>query len=151
MPYKHILLTTDFSDAARKAASRSVELARLYEARLTLLHVIEHFPENLPVTMDAREDQDPKSYLMTVARDRVADLAAALGRPDAAQVVIVSHRSARYEIQMFTEEHAVDLIVLGSLPHGLLGSLGSTASGLLSTARCDLMVVRGTEKATAPA
>ncbi|MGE0081141.1 MAG: universal stress protein [Thiohalomonadaceae bacterium] len=151
MPYQHILLATDFSAAARKAASRSVELARLYQARLTLVHVVEHFPENLPVTMGAREDRDPKTYLMTLARDRLADLATELGVPEAAQVVRVSHRSARYEIQIFSEENAVDLIVLGSLPHGLLGSLGSTASGLLSTARCDLMVVRGTERSSARA
>jgi universal stress protein A len=143
MPYKHILAATDFSNAAHKASVRATELARLYGARLTLLHVIEHFPEDLPAALPGREDQDPKAYLMNHARDRLAELASATGIAEAAQIVIVSRRSARYEIQLFTEENNVDLMVLGSLPHGLLGSLGSTASGLLGTARCDLMVVRG--------
>lgn len=142
MPYQHILLATDFSDVARKAADRSVELARAYQAKLTLLHVVEHFPENLPVTMGASEEQDPKTYLMTLSRDRLSDLAAELGVPDTAQIVRVSQRSARHEIQQFSEENNVDLIVLGSQHHGLLGSLGSTASGLLSAVRCDLLVVR---------
>lgn len=149
MPYQHILLATDFSNSAREVASRSVELARAYQAQLTFLHVVEHFPENLPVTMGASEEQDPKTYLMTLSRDRLSDLAAELGVPDTAQVVRVSHRSARHEIQRFSEESGVDLIVLGSQRHGLLGNLGSTASGLLNAVRCDLLVVRATERVSA--
>ena len=41
------------------------------------------------------------------------------------------------------EEHAVDLIVIGSHGrHGLQRILGSTASGVLHTATCDVLAVR---------
>ena len=37
--FKHILLPTDFSDAARPAEKLAVELARSLGAKLTLVHV----------------------------------------------------------------------------------------------------------------
>jgi nucleotide-binding universal stress UspA family protein len=36
---KHILVPTDFGDAAEQAIQLAIELARVYDARLTVLHV----------------------------------------------------------------------------------------------------------------
>ena len=47
--YQHILLATDFSDAGEAAARRAVELAGCCDAKLSLLHVVDYFPEDMPV------------------------------------------------------------------------------------------------------
>ena len=57
--YKHILLVTDFSDASVYAAMRAADLARRYDAHFTLLHIVEHFPEDSPTNWIAPEGEDP--------------------------------------------------------------------------------------------
>src|SRR5258708_5156935 len=44
MIYTHILVPTDFSPAAHRALVYALEEATLHQAKLTLLHVIQHHP-----------------------------------------------------------------------------------------------------------
>ena len=77
--YKNILCATDFSDFCTVAAERAAELARFYDARLTLLHVVEHFPVDRSNTDIAPEDVDPVRYHLEKARASLADLATHVG------------------------------------------------------------------------
>ena len=45
--YRRILVGTDFSNASMEAALRGADLAQRYGAALILMHVIEHFPEDM--------------------------------------------------------------------------------------------------------
>jgi nucleotide-binding universal stress UspA family protein len=44
MLYSHILVPTDFSSAANHALAYAFEEATQHQARLTLLHVLQHHP-----------------------------------------------------------------------------------------------------------
>lgn len=107
-----------------------------------LLHVIEHFPADMPSEWIAPENRDPATYYREQARTALANLAKNIGHEDAAQQVVMSSSSARYEILRFAQSEEIDLIVIGWHGTGALPAFGSTVMGVISEAPCDVVVVR---------
>jgi universal stress protein A len=141
--YSKILCPTDFSKHCRKAVERAKDLAGKYGAGITLLHVIDYFPEEIPNDWIPPEDRDPKQFLIDRATGMMQDLAAELSLGDVRMEVLLSDRSAKHEIVDFAGREGMDLIVLSShAHHGIFSMLGSTAAGVVHTAPCDVMVVR---------
>jgi len=141
--YRNILCAIDFSPYSEAAVERAAALALSTGAQLTLLHVVEFFPEDRSNEQIAPEDTDPAQYRITRARAGLAEQARRLGEIEAAQEVVVSERSAKHEITRFAEERKMDLIVVASHGlHGISALLGSTADGVLHTAACDVLAVR---------
>jgi len=143
--YQKILVGTDFSQASIAAARRGADLAHRYGARLILVHVIEHFPEDMPNDPIVPENLDPATFYHERARKNLADLAEKIGSKNAAQEVVTSTGSARYEIRVLAEKERIDLIILGSHGSGLLHAFGSTTMGVTYDVPCDVLVVRATE------
>ncbi len=143
--YQHILTAVDFSDVSERAAERAVELARFYRARLTFIHVIEHFPEHLPHYKMSREEMDPEEFLINQAGEDLRKLGTKLKMDDAEQVVKLTKHSAKGEVLEFARHNQVDLIVLGSQGRHRLSEIfaGSTATGIVRAAACDVFTVRG--------
>jgi universal stress protein A len=141
--YKNMVCATDFSDNCRIAAERAVEMARQYGAQLTLLHVVEHFPEDRANVEIAPEDVDPAAYREERARSALEKLARHLDYDKLAQEVRFSTYSAKHEIVCFAEERHADLIIIASHGrHGITGILGSTAYGVVHNSPCDVLTVR---------
>ena len=141
--YQHILLAVDFSKLSETAGVRAVDLAKHYAADLTLLHVVEHFPEDLPVEEIPPENVDPKSYLTQVANRKMAEFAIRVGVENAKQEVVLSTSSAKHEILRIAAQLNIDLIVVGSNGgHGIMGILGTTATGVLQGTECDVLSIR---------
>ncbi len=141
--YRRILLASDFSDHSALAARRAVELAERYDAELTLLHVVDYFPEDVPIDWIAPEDVDPTEFLVNRSRESLAQLASRIGRKDAAQEVALSSHSAKHEIIRFAKKKKMDLIVVGSHGRHRAGAvLGATAERVLQDAPCDVLTVR---------
>jgi universal stress protein A len=140
--YRHILLASDFSDGAAQVAQRAADLAARYQSRLSAVHVVDY----LPVADSAYGpsipfDPDLTDQLIDAARQRLATLAEPLGVAEDARWVEIG--SPKLEIVRVAEEKEVDLIVIGSHgKHGLQLLLGSTATGVLHHARCDVLAVR---------
>ena len=141
--YSQILCPTDFSAHCQNAMQRAGELAAHYGARLTLFHVIDYFPEEIPNDWIPPEDQDPKRYLIERARGMLEKLVAELKLEDAVIEVRLTDHSAKHEIDTYATELAADLIVMSShAHHGSFTLLGSTTAGVVHTAPCDVMVIR---------
>ena len=141
--YQHILLITDFSEFSEEAARKAVGLARQYNALFTLLHVIEHFPEDMPVDLVPPEDADPTKYVTKESQNRLERLSREIQHNAAVLLVRTTTGSAIHEIVRIADEVKADLIVTGS--HGRSGMsvlLGSTAEGVVHRATCDVLVVR---------
>jgi universal stress protein A len=143
--YLRILVCTDFSESSMAAARRGANLAHRYSATLILLHVIEHFPEDIPNDPITPENRDSAEFYQERARQNLLELAEKLGNKNTTQQVIMSTGSARYEIRRFAEKERIDLIVLGSHGRSIIQSFGSTAMGVTYDVPCDVMVVSGTE------
>ncbi|BBL74768.1 universal stress protein [Methylomagnum ishizawai] len=142
MNYRHILLGADFSEHGGRVAQRALDLAHRHQAELSVVHVV----ENLQY-MDAAYgpivpfEVDLTGQLVEAARRRLDKLAEGLSIPPERRWVEIG--SPKLEITRLAEERGVDLIVVGSHGrHGLALLLGSTASGVLHHAECDVLAVR---------
>ncbi len=140
--YKHILLAVDFFELAHTISSKAKSLADMYNAKLSLIHVVDNMPvPDIGYGMDASFDVDLTSEMIEAAKKRLTDFASSLGVDEAN--VWVELGSPKSEITRVAEENKVDLIVVGSHGrHGLALILGSTATGVLHHAKCDVLAVR---------
>jgi len=140
--YGKILLATDFSEFSGQTAERALEVAGRFGGELSLLHVVEPAPISDPVYGVVMPFEfDLTGEMVEAARARLAKLADSLGIPGERQWVEVGNPKA--EIVRAAEEHAIDLIVIGTHGrHGIGLLLGSTASSVVNHAGCDVLTVR---------
>jgi universal stress protein A len=140
--YKHILLAADFSEHGEAVADRAKELADKYQAKLSIVHVMDSllitdaaYGPAIPLGLDLTAE------LMAAAKKRLAKLAEKLNIAEDRQWVEMG--SPKLEIIRVADENKVDLIVVGSHGrHGFALLLGSTANGVLHHATCDVLAVR---------
>lgn len=145
--YQNILCAIDFSKSSHAAFLRASELANLYEAKLTLFHVVEYFPEDRSNVQIAPENVDPKTYREEQAQSSLSELIQGSGCKNVGKEVRFSTHSARHEIVRYTDEQNVDLIVIASHGHhGITALLGSTANSVLHSVSCDVLVVSAKSK-----
>lgn len=140
--YKHILLAVDFYDNCSVVTARAKDLALKYQAKLSIIHVI----DNLPLTDTGYGAEIPfnidfTTELMANAKKQLAKLGEELAIKEDLQCLEMG--SPKTEIIRVAEENKVDLIVVGSHGrHGWALLLGSTANGVLHHANCDVLAVR---------
>lgn len=147
--YRHVLCATDFSAGSARACGRAAALATCFEARLTLLHVVDHFPEDRSNQNIPPEDMDPQDYEEQEARRRLGELASGVAFKDAHLAVRFVSRSAWQEIADYAREAGADLLVLSEHVHGGLRALMPSTVGHLSVhPACDLLVVPALPQAT---
>jgi universal stress protein A len=136
--YKHILLTTDFSDGSAQINQRACELSKLMTAKLSVIHVVEPLPGYGYGFVGSAELE---IQLVEAAKMKLAELGKSCSIKIENQHVVVG--STKTEIHRMAEDTQVDLIIVGSHGrHGLTYLLGSTASGVIHGARCDVLTVR---------
>ncbi|WP_298610422.1 universal stress protein [uncultured Thiothrix sp.] len=144
--YQHILVPVDFSPVSKRSINRAQELATQYQARLTILHIVEDVPLSVTAFGDvgaiyltpANQEQQTHSD-----RVKLADLAKEMNLDSSVKLEVIEGY-ATSSITTYAEENQVDLIVIGhSAKHGLLGLLmGSTAETVTKHAKCDVLVMR---------
>ena len=147
--YKRILVATDFSDINLAAAKRAVRLAKLDKCELILLHVIEHFQlDSGPLSSVFQYNTEPVEALTQHVRTKLDELKRALRYKEIRAEFRTTSKSARHEILRFAKAHNVDLIVVAPHGQGVIGTLGSTATGILNNAVCDVLAVREADELT---
>lgn len=144
--YRHILFATDFSEQAILVGERAKHMARLYNARLTLLHVVEEVSISAGYELMPLLPEVPDEQTLLAAKENLSQLAQRLGLEESYRQVVTAV-STKEGILEAAEEHNVDLIVVGSHGrHGLALLLGSTANAVMHGAPCDVLAVRIQEK-----
>lgn len=140
--YKHILAATDFSELSKAVARQAAVVARRFDARLTLLHVLEHFPEDEPTDLIPPEDVDPAEFQRQRRQAKLAELAGDIGFESAELKVVSTTHSARQGLEQFVSTHAIDLMVLGSHESpAFMDWLPTSPDDLVKSAPCDVLVV----------
>ena len=140
-PYRHLMAAIDFAHETEQVCERAAELARQYQARLDLIHVVE------PIIVEPAYDVLPalptgfEAQMQAHARKELAKVGDRYGvPPDRCWLEVGSTKTA---ILRKAEEEGIDLIVLGSHGrHGVALLLGSTANAVLHGASCDVLAVR---------
>lgn len=139
--YQHILVAVDFSKEFNSVLAKALELQKLYEARLTLIHVVEYTGAMYTGEIPLPEDLDLDQRLAKQAETKLQEMIDEQKLANAGYQVEIG--TPKREIVRVAEEQKADLIVLGSHGrHGLQLLLGSTANGVLHLAGCDVLAVR---------
>lgn len=139
--YRHILVAVDLTKDSGRVLERAMHIAeRNKNAKISIIHTLEPlgfaYGGDIPMDLTTIQDQ-----LDEHARERLAEVADAHGIPREDQYVVVGMPDS--EIHRFAAEHGVDLIVVGSHGrHGFALLLGSTSTGVLHGAQCDVLAVR---------
>lgn len=140
--YQHILLAVDFSEHGDRVARRAKDLAGKYQAKLSLIHVLDNIP--MPDTgygtvISLTEDSGYE--LLEAEKAKLVKISDGLGVAQANRWLVWG--APKQEIVRLAEQEQVDLIVVGSHGrHGLSLLLGATANSVLHYARCDVMAIR---------
>jgi universal stress protein A len=144
---RSILVPTDFSTPSTKAVIYALALADAFDAKVTLLNVIEplaatpDFAVN-PLIIDSREvmERAKEGLNHLVARKHI--------KRERIESLRVRHGTPFHEISQAAVELKSDLIVIAT--HGYTGLkhvlLGSTAERVIRHAPCPVLVVREEEK-----
>lgn len=141
--FTHILLASDGSEGAIKAAKAAAELAKKLGARLTIIHVFHPAPivtpygEPLDAGLEARFMAETQAEAISNA-GRVAD---------ELDVPYGSRREIGYPAEVIprvAEEEGCDLIVLGSRGLNAVRSflLGSVSDRVTHHAHCPVLIIR---------
>ena len=136
MPFRTIVVGTNWSDTADLAFARALELARSDEAAL---HVVTaHDPSPAPVVGGAASPAAGPDFQADVALERT------LARLDAKDVNVSQHASTAEPGQAIldvADAVGADLIVVGNrgMHRRVLGSIPNTVS---HRAACDVLIVQ---------
>jgi nucleotide-binding universal stress UspA family protein len=146
LPFKTIIVPTDFSELANSAIPVAFSLARDHKARVVLVHVLEsvvipnplyatYYPIPTPQQMRDAEDASVKA---------LKDLVPAEHRGKIETTYLATHGEPAYELGRIAREELASLIVISS--HGRTGLkhlvLGSVAERVLRAATCPVLIMR---------
>lgn len=141
MSHKKILVAVDLSKESDQVVETASKLAGGDTSRLRLLFVLAPVMTSYPFAAGAVALGDLQEQATESAEKKLKQLAEKFDIPvDNVSVVVGAPAS---EIPAEAKAQQDDLIVLGS--HGTSGwrmLLGSTASGVLNAAECDVLTVR---------
>jgi len=148
MTVQKILIATDFTEQADLALGHAMTLARHTGASLSIIHALGRSNNDADTTAFEGTETFQKRVqeLQMAARTQLEDLR----ERNLGQGVELSHvfvdRMPEQGIAMVAAESNADLIVVGSHGRNRISSffLGSVSRRVVKTAKCDVMVARGT-------
>lgn len=159
--YKTILYATDLGDRMRPVFRHAIGLARQYQAKIIMLHVVEPLGSTSEAVLsiylpdrklDELQHEANKKVLAQMKQrlEKFCKEEAALcgeGSPNVSDVIVTAGHPAE-EILHQAEKHHADLIVMGSFGKHILGRhvLGSTARYITQSSPVPVLIVPNTKK-----
>ncbi len=145
MVLKKILIPFDGSEFSQKAFEKGLEVAEKFESQLIVLTIIQSkVSDSTGISLERMQEiQDEEEDAATTLLKNLESQANA--KNVSFSMKIIHNPSTHDGITAFAESNGVDLIVIGS--HGRTGFrklvLGSVANGVLSHAKCPVLVTKG--------
>jgi nucleotide-binding universal stress UspA family protein len=138
--YTHILHATDLSETHFDLCKQAVEIAKKFDARLYLLHVIEP-PASLQIAQglgfaefDEPVKEDARAVLQTMGE--------AFGLSE--DQLFVETGSIKAQTIAKISALGCDLLIIGSHHQSMLSTIaGNTARELHDSATCDVLTIKG--------
>jgi|SRR5271157_19441 len=140
---ERILCPVDFSEYSVTAYDHAQSLARHYQAKLFLLHVVDIFLPAYAYYAPATYLDENFRRICANAQEQLQEFATSHTRNSVQPECLVHEGEVTDSVLSFAESQMVDLIVMGT--HGLKGVdrvlLGSVAEKVLRKARCPVLVI----------
>ncbi|RMH38149.1 MAG: universal stress protein [Nitrospirae bacterium] len=142
--FHHILVPLDGSPHATKALKVALDLARLTNARVEAIHVIDMAQVRQIAHLLNKSVEQVRGELKNKALSILCD-ADCLARQAGMELATHVAEGIPYEVIVdYADKQGVDLIVIGRIgtrgPRRIL--IGSVTERILEAARCDVLVVR---------
>ncbi len=142
----HILVPVDFSETSLNALNHAAEFAKIFNAKLTLLHVYESMGNEilLPEVLAGKKMLDnPYQELVIKKLDEARTSIAAIYSKDVN--IAVSEGTIASAVESFVNEEKVDIIVMGT--HGTKGVIqnyiiGSNSYKVVGASKVPVLTVR---------
>lgn len=145
LAWRSILVACDFSEVSLKAVQTALELARQFQSKLLILHVIDT-PLELSSAIEAGfgVTADFKQQLESNACAKLKSALEDLGETRMMSEFRVSEGSPHLEILRISQEEKSDLVVIGNQSRSASHRfwLGSVAEKVVRRACCSVLVVR---------
>lgn len=144
MKVERILFPTDFSEGSVHALHSAVDLAKHYNANLTILHVIydigKAYESHVPHISTDEIHKEMDAWAMKELDKCCLEETRGLANVDKSVLLGVPYE----EIIKFAEKEKIDLIVIGTYGRSGLERFifGSTAERVVRGATCPVMTVR---------
>jgi nucleotide-binding universal stress UspA family protein len=158
--YKTILYATDLGERMRPVFRHAIGLARQYQAKIIMLHVVEplgstseavlsiYLPERKPEELQHEANKKVLAQMQQRLEKFCKEEAELCGEgsPNVSDVVVTAGHPAE-EILHQVQKHHADLIVLGSFGKHILGRhvLGSTARYITQSSPVPVLIVPNTK------
>jgi len=143
---KQILVATDFGDAAEAALGYGRELARLFGAKLVVLHVADNaMGSTIGIEGYVGAYPDLQRSIEESANRQLADAVTEDDRRELGVRTVL--RTPALTIVNYARDEAIDLIVMGTHGRGPMAHLlmGSVAERVVRTAPCPVLTVKHPE------
>lgn len=143
----HILVPIDFSETALNALNQAAELAKKFEAKLTLFHIFESLGNDssiLPsLSLGESSIDNPLKEKVVQKLDELRKSIADIYSKDVN--IAISEGTIASAVEEFTKDEKVDLIVMGT--HGTKGIIqnyiiGSNSYKVVGSANVPVLTVR---------
>ncbi len=146
--YRHILVTTDFSKYADSGLRKALELAKPFNAKITIMHAAETFSSEiypaigeLAVPVMVNNPEQEKKHIERIKKKLSGLLKDLEYDEERIELVTISGHPVDSIID-YAVKHDNDLIVMGSHGRrGLARLLGSSTNGVINHAPCDILTV----------
>ncbi len=139
--YKHVLIATDLTQGSKKVANHAKFIADQSEAKLSIVHVVEHAPSIYGSGQFSHAlDINLEEQIRSQANEAMIEIAELVGIPGSERHL--KQGTPKEGVLETANALNADLIVVGT--HGRKGLkvlLGSTSNAILHSASCDVLVV----------
>ena len=130
--YRHIVVAADLNDQGLMTIYKAVRMAKRYNARLTLLNVVDNFTD----------DKEKASAAKNLRLRGLEAFTSVIEGLKVEKEVVVTSESVDRAVSAYSAQQQSDLVVIGSHRfHGLCVLLGSTAKHVIENGNCDVLVV----------
>ncbi len=142
-----ILVPTDFSEYSNKALSQAIDIAKQYNAKVFLFHVVE---EHTIQTVDEYSIgievvQELESKILALAKEKMQKQYAKFYEDKSIEIITNIRVGVSYEeILKEEQDKNIDLIVIASLGRTGISKylLGSVARNVLKGAKCPVLLTK---------
>jgi nucleotide-binding universal stress UspA family protein len=144
MQFNRIICATDFSDFSNRTVNYGIALAREFEAKLYVCHII----DLSSVAIYGEFQLDPVGLQNRIMKDAREQLEELIGQQHKEWEPLITVGHTADEISRIVEEKSIDLVITATRGRSGLKRLilGSVTERLMRTLRCPLLVVHSPEK-----
>ncbi|MBF0101981.1 MAG: universal stress protein [Desulfobacterales bacterium] len=147
---KQIVCCMDFSQNSDNAFVMAHNMAKKYNAKLYIVHVLPPPINPLSIESEGLLPEDDHKTLVLKIEEKMVQLFRHRIHEDVETEFVVLHGHVSTEILEFLEDQEIDLVVMGSFGLSGMGLVffGSNAKRVAHKAPCSVMIVRKPETLT---